>query len=181
DLCYTCHSNIRAQFEMPVKHRVNEGFMQCSDCHNPHGTFAPTWRVGQRPRMVEQGPGNNEVACVRCHSDKRGPFVFEHPPVRVENCETCHRPHGSTNTRLLTRPIVFAVCLECHNGAGNFGRQGVSVLTQNSTLNMFDLKYRNSTTFHVLLHRSNSDPRFLRSDRLCLPRSYSPASSAPRP
>src|SRR5262249_44387984 len=77
DLCYTCHPSIRGQFEMPVKHRVNEGFMQCSDCHNPHGTFAPTWRVGQRPYMVEQGPGNNEIPCVRCHTDKRGPFAFE--------------------------------------------------------------------------------------------------------
>jgi DmsE family decaheme c-type cytochrome len=162
DLCYTCHSNIRAQFDMPVKHRVNEGFMQCSDCHNPHGTFAPTWRVGQRPRMVEQGPANNEVACVRCHSDKRGPFVFEHPPVRVENCETCHRPHGSTNTRLLTRPIVFAVCLECHNGAGNFGRQGDGEIAQIGTHNMFDPKYRNCTTCHVRIHGSNADPNFLR-------------------
>jgi DmsE family decaheme c-type cytochrome len=161
DLCYTCHSNVRAQFEMPVKHRVNEGVMQCSDCHNPHGTFAPTWRMGQRPRMVEQSAGNQET-CVRCHTDKRGPFVFEHPPVRVEGCETCHRPHGSMNTRLLTRPIVFAVCLECHNGAGNFGRQGDGVLTQNSTHNMFDPKYRNCTTCHVRLHGSNSDPRFLR-------------------
>jgi len=57
DLCYSCHGNIRAQFEMPSKHRVNEGFMQCSDCHNPHGAFAPTWREGQRPRMVDQAVG----------------------------------------------------------------------------------------------------------------------------
>ena len=54
ELCYTCHATIRAQFDMPSKHRVNEGFMECSDCHNPHGAFAPTWRMGQRPRMVEQ-------------------------------------------------------------------------------------------------------------------------------
>ena len=161
DLCYTCHGNVRAQFEMPVKHRVNEGVMQCSDCHNPHGTFAPTWRSGQRPRMVEQSAGNQEV-CVRCHTDKRGPFVFEHPPVRVEGCESCHRPHGSMNTRLLTRPIVFAVCLECHNGAGNFGRQGDGIFPQIATHNMFDPKYRNCTTCHVRLHGSNSDPTFLR-------------------
>ena len=36
ELCYTCHATIRAQFDMPSKHRVNEGFMQCSDCHNPN-------------------------------------------------------------------------------------------------------------------------------------------------
>jgi len=161
DLCYSCHSNIRAQFEMPVKHRVNEGFMQCSDCHNPHGTFAPTWAMGQRPRMVDQALGNEEV-CVKCHADKRGPFAFEHPPVRIEGCETCHRPHGSMNTRLLTRPMVFTVCLECHNGAGNFGRQGDGIVPQSGIHNMADPKFRNCTACHVRIHGSNADPNFLR-------------------
>ena len=161
DLCYTCHANVRAQFEMPVKHRVNEGFMQCSDCHNPHGAFAPTVRAGLRPRMIEQHSGNEET-CVRCHSDKRGPFLFEHAPVRVEGCTTCHAPHGSMNTRLLTRSAVFTMCLECHNGAGNFGRQGDGVKTQSGSHNMFDPKYRNCTTCHVRIHGSNADQRFFR-------------------
>ncbi len=161
DLCYSCHAEIRAQFEMPVKHRVNEGFMQCSDCHNPHGTFAPTWGSGQRPRMVEQGPGNDET-CVKCHADKRGPFAFEHPPVHIEGCETCHYPHGSMNTRLLRRPVVYTICLECHNGAGTFGREGTGVIAQSSTHNMFDPRYHNCTACHVRIHGSNSDPTFLR-------------------
>src|SRR5437867_4626417 len=38
ELCYQCHAPVRAQFSMPFKHRVNEGVMQCTDCHNPHGT-----------------------------------------------------------------------------------------------------------------------------------------------
>jgi DmsE family decaheme c-type cytochrome len=160
ELCYGCHSNIRAQFEMPVKHRVNEGFMQCSDCHNPHGTSAPSWRMGQRPRLVEQS-GAQEV-CVRCHVDKRGPFTFEHPPVRVEGCETCHSPHGSMNARLLVRPVVSTLCLRCHNGAGNFGRQGDGVVIQTASHNMFDPKYRNCTTCHVRIHGSNAHPNLLR-------------------
>ena len=85
ELCYGCHTGVRAQFSMPFKHRVNEGFMQCSDCHNPHGTPPPSWSMGQRPRMVEQ-VATNEEACMKCHSDKRGPFVFEHAPVRFEGC-----------------------------------------------------------------------------------------------
>jgi DmsE family decaheme c-type cytochrome len=40
ELCYSCHASERAQFEMPSKHRVNEGVVQCSDCHNPHGSSA---------------------------------------------------------------------------------------------------------------------------------------------
>jgi hypothetical protein len=31
--------------------------------------------------------------CTTCHADKRGPWLFEHPPVE-ENCLTCHNPHG---------------------------------------------------------------------------------------
>ena len=106
ELCYGCHATVFAQFSMPSKHRVNEGFMQCTDCHNPHGSFDATWRMAQRPRMVERVL-NAESPCVKCHTDKRGPFVFEHPPVRVEGCEICHMPHGSMNPKLLRRPVVF--------------------------------------------------------------------------
>jgi DmsE family decaheme c-type cytochrome len=161
DLCYTCHATARAQFSMPFKHRVNEGFVQCSDCHNPHGAFAPTWRTAGRPRMVDQALGNEE-ACLKCHSDKRGPFVYEHPPVRVEGCETCHSPHGSMNAKLLRRPAVFTVCLECHNGAGNFGRQGDGVNTQSASHNMLDPRYQNCTVCHVRIHGSNAHQYFFR-------------------
>ena len=144
DLCYQCHATVRAQFDMPVKHRVNEGVIQCSDCHNPHGTFATTWRMGVRPRMVDQAAGSEE-ACIKCHQDKRGPFVFEHAIIRVDGCETCHNPHGSTNSKLLKRPVVFTLCLECHNGAGTFGRSAAGVLPQSSAHNMLDPRFQNCT------------------------------------
>lgn len=161
DLCYGCHASVRSQFSMPFKHRVNEGFMECTDCHNPHGTPAATWRMGLRPHLVDQALPNEEP-CLKCHSDKRGPFVFQHPSVRVNGCETCHNPHGSMNAKLLTRPTVFTVCLECHNGADSFGRQADGIIIQSSTHNMADPRYRNCTTCHVRIHGSNADPRFLR-------------------
>ncbi len=161
DLCYSCHTNIRAQFSMPVKHRVNEGFMQCSDCHNPHGADAPTWKMGARPRMLAHGL-QNEEPCMKCHVDKRGPFLFEHAAVRVDGCASCHAPHGSMNARLLRRPQVFTLCLECHNGAGNFGRQGDGIQLSSSTHSMTDVKYQNCTACHVRIHGSNSHQRFLR-------------------
>jgi DmsE family decaheme c-type cytochrome len=161
DLCYSCHAPVRAQFAMPFKHRVNEGFMSCTDCHNPHGSFAPSWRMASRPRMTEQALANEEP-CLKCHMEKRGPFVFEHAPVRIDGCETCHYPHGSMNSRLLRRPVVFTLCLECHNGAANFGRQRGGVLTQTSTHNMADPRYQNCTTCHVRVHGSNADSLFLR-------------------
>ncbi len=160
DLCYGCHTTVRAQFEMPSKHRVNEGVIQCSDCHNPHGTFAATWRMGSRP-MVDQAL-DNEEPCLRCHSDKRGPFVFEHASVRVDGCETCHSPHGSPNARLLRRPVVFTLCLECHNGAGNFGRRNDGVPLQTPSHNLLDPRYQRCTVCHVRIHGSNSSEFFLR-------------------
>jgi DmsE family decaheme c-type cytochrome len=57
----------------------------------------------------------NEPGCFKCHGDKRGPFTFEHAPVRLEGCATCHQPHGSANPRMLTRHEVRFVCLECHS------------------------------------------------------------------
>lgn len=161
DLCYTCHQTVRAQFEMPAKHRVNEGAIQCSDCHNPHGTYAATWRTGTRPRMVDQA-STNEETCIKCHQDKRGPFVFEHAAVRVGGCETCHAPHGSMNSKLLRRPVVYTLCLECHNGAGNSGLSTTGVLGQSSSHNMLDPRFQNCTSCHVRLHGSNADANLLR-------------------
>lgn len=161
ELCYSCHPSTRAQFSMPFKHRVNEGFMNCTDCHNPHGAAAPTWRMGARPRMTGVAL-QNEEPCLKCHVDKRGPFAFEHAAVRVDGCESCHNPHGSANPRLLRRPAVFTVCLECHNGAGNFGRQGDGIKLTSGTHSMTDPKYQNCTACHVRIHGSNADQRFLR-------------------
>ena len=160
ETCYSCHANVRAQFEMPSHHRVNEGFMQCSDCHNPHGAIAPTFGMGNRPRMVESALGM-ESPCLKCHVDKRGPFVYEHPPVRVEGCPTCHNPHGSMNAKLLTRPVVFTVCLECHN-QGATGTRNAGVDLQTGRHNMLDPKYQKCTVCHVRLHGSNADFYFLR-------------------
>lgn len=161
ELCYGCHANVRSQFAMPFKHRVNEGAMQCSDCHNPHGAASPSWRMGARPRMVH-ATSDGEQPCLRCHADKRGPFAFEHAAVRVDGCETCHSPHGSMNARMLRRPVVFTLCLECHNGAGGFGRTGEGIPRQTPSHNMADPRYQNCTTCHVRIHGSNADPLFQR-------------------
>ena len=161
ELCYGCHTDVRAQFNMPVKHRVNEGVMQCTDCHNPHGNFAPSWRTGSGATLVTASH-DNEEPCLKCHVDKRGPFTFEHASVRVEGCMGCHVPHGYTNAKLLKRPVVFTVCLECHNGAGAYGRENLGVFTQSGSHNMLDPKFQQCTQCHVRIHGSNADARFLR-------------------
>ena len=161
ELCFGCHASARSQFSMPFRHRVNEGAINCTDCHNPHGAPAPGWRMGLRPRMVHTG-GDGEQACLKCHTDKKGPFAFEHPAVRVDGCEACHQPHGSTNPRLLKRPAVMMLCLECHNGAAGFGPSGGGIPVQSASHNMSNPRYQNCTVCHIRIHGSNSDPRFLR-------------------
>jgi DmsE family decaheme c-type cytochrome len=161
ELCYSCHASIRAQFEMPVKHRVNEGVVQCTDCHNPHGAFSSGSQTGSSAALLTTAI-DNEQPCLKCHVDKRGPFVFEHASVRVEGCAACHSPHGSTNAKLLRRPVTFTLCLECHNGAGTFGRENAGVFNQGAAHNMLDPKYQKCTLCHVRIHGSNADATFLR-------------------
>ncbi|MGC8880593.1 MAG: cytochrome c3 family protein, partial [Anaerolineae bacterium] len=79
--CSSCHAAEWAEFQRPHTHRLREGAMSCADCHDPHGST--------RPGSM-QTVSANEAGCLRCHGDKRGPFPFEHPPVRLEGCQACH-------------------------------------------------------------------------------------------
>ncbi len=102
DVCGQCHQAIRAATLKPSHHPIPEGKMTCSDCHNPHGAIAPA--MLRNPSINEQ--------CTSCHADKRGPYVFEHPPVE-ENCASCHNPHGSSHYKLLNEHTPN-LCQECH-------------------------------------------------------------------
>ena len=162
DLCYSCHQDIRARFEMPFKHRVNEGAMECTDCHNPHGAPVVSWAPAHSSRMVSPSFGN-DLPCVGCHTDKRGPFVYEHPPVRVEGCASCHEPHGSTTPRLLARPVAFTLCLECHNAIDGFGTTGRGIVSPWAGFhNLADPAFRECVLCHSRIHGSNADPLFRR-------------------
>jgi len=102
-VCFTCHKEKRARAYMPSHHPIVQGQVVCGDCHNPHGS--------EGPKMLIKGTVNE--TCYTCHADKRGPFLWEHPPVR-ENCLNCHNPHGSVQPRLLkARPPWL--CQECHS------------------------------------------------------------------
>ena len=163
DACYECHADVRSQFDLPSRHRVNEGLMACSDCHNPHGGFTPTFGMGQTSKMLNQAHGNQQP-CLKCHVDKAGPFIFEHQAGEIDGCISCHRPHGSTNAKLLTRPAVAMLCLECHTGTGDFGVKTIRGVTfpDHATHSMTDPHYQRCTGCHVAIHGSNVHYRFLR-------------------
>ena len=102
DTCFQCHKDRRAQMFRSSHMPLREGKIVCSDCHNPHGSATEA--------MLRQDSINDN--CYKCHAEKRGPFLFEHAPVR-ENCLNCHDPHGSINEHSL-KMSVPRLCYECH-------------------------------------------------------------------
>jgi len=146
-LCYGCHAEVKPQFSKPYHHRVNEGFMTCSNCHNPHGGFLT--------RQLRTTAAQDQV-CFTCHTDKTGPFVFEHAPVKTEGCVVCHTPHGSSNPRLLKRSQVNLLCLECHTLTVDSAAPGIPSFHNQAQ------KYQACTMCHVAIHGSNSDRVFFK-------------------
>lgn len=146
-LCYSCHQNVRPDFNRPTHHQVNEGLIACTNCHNPHGGFLP--------RQLRATAAQDTV-CFTCHSDKQGPFTFEHAPVKTEGCVSCHNPHGSANPRMLTRSNINLLCLECHTLTAN------SIAAVPPTFHNQAQKYQACTMCHAAIHGSNSDKTFFR-------------------
>ena len=146
NLCYGCHQTIQAQFALPDHHRVPEGLMKCSDCHNPHGTV----------NMASLTLASNNVneTCTKCHVEKHGPFVYEHPAVAVSGCITCHNPHGTPTQHLLVRREGRQLCLECHTGFHNQAQVPHSRFGFQTS--------GECIRCHVAIHGSNLDPNFLR-------------------
>jgi DmsE family decaheme c-type cytochrome len=139
DTCFQCHKDRRAQMFRSSHMPMREGKVVCTDCHNPHGS---------NTEALLKKDSINDV-CYTCHAEKRGPFLFEHAPVR-ENCDNCHDPHGSINefSLKISRPRL---CMECH-GMGHGVADGI-----NSTKTMG----RACNNCHTQVHGSNAPAGFL--------------------
>lgn len=147
ELCYTCHLTQKAEFQMPFHHRVDEGLIQCSDCHNPHGT--------EGPKQVRMASSQDQV-CFKCHTDKQGPFVYEHQPVKVDGCESCHLVHGSPNPHMLKVSNVNLLCLQCHTISSFSGAPGTPSFHNQASF------FQACTLCHSQIHGSNFDPTFFK-------------------
>lgn len=103
ETCAQCHLVRRAQsFRNSHMDARGQGDTQCSNCHNPHGSSGE--------KLLRANSVND--LCYKCHPEKRGPFLWEHAPVR-DSCTNCHEPHGTLNDNLLKirRPRL---CNSCH-------------------------------------------------------------------
>lgn len=117
--CFECHKDIRSQANKFSHHPIIEGKVSCSDCHNPHGA------LGHGSIKAE----NTNQLCYKCHADKRGPYIWEHPPVE-EDCMKCHAAHGTKTAKLLKEKQP-QLCQSCHDwsrhpGTAYGGSQGFS-------------------------------------------------------
>jgi len=107
ELCATCHRRELTESRQFSHHPLYEGRMDCTDCHDPHR--AEEGRMLKGRTIAE--------TCLQCHQNIRGPFAFEHDPVKAggvgDDCLECHRPHGSPNRNL---GVLFSrgLCVQCH-------------------------------------------------------------------
>jgi DmsE family decaheme c-type cytochrome len=143
-LCFQCHTDVKPSFDMPFHHKINEGLIKCSDCHDPHGTFG---------NNNLKSTADQNAICTKCHAETRGPFVFEHAPVKAEGCLGCHTPHGSQNARLLNMPNVNTLCNQCHSPVASATVHGMGAGSSELTP---------CTSCHTYIHGSNVNPAFLR-------------------
>ena len=135
EVCGQCHLQRKAQLMRSSHMPVREGKLTCTSCHNPHGT--------PNPAQLKQTSVNEN--CYTCHTERRGPFLYEHPPA-FDSCTNCHEPHGTVNDRLLkvTDPRV---CTQCHMITGH----PVTPRGKNSVF-FFN---RSCTNCHSQIHGSN--------------------------
>jgi len=147
ELCYSCHLAKKAEFAMPFHHRVNEGLIRCTDCHNPHGTV--------RPKQVRTS-STQDAVCFTCHTDKQGPFVFEHQPVKIDGCQSCHLVHGGPNPHMLKLSNLNLLCLQCHTQSSFSGAPGAPSFHNQASF------FQSCVLCHSQIHGSNFDPTFFK-------------------
>lgn len=147
ELCYGCHLQQKPQFEMPFHHRVNEGLIECSDCHNVHGSELP-----KQVRMAS----TQDAVCFKCHSEKEGPFVYEHAPVKVDGCVSCHTVHGGPNPHMLKVSNVNLLCLQCHTTSSFSSAPGAPSFHNQASF------FQSCVLCHVAAHGSNFSPYFFK-------------------
>ena len=144
ETCRQCHKSQVQKLQRSSHMPLEEGALECSSCHNPHGTAGV--------KLLKTGSTVNQT-CERCHADKRGPHLWEHAPV-VESCTTCHDPHGSTNDRMLVAKEPF-LCQRCHVSTQH-PSSVYDTFALNNTTTANRMSGRSCAACHQNIHGSNA-------------------------
>lgn len=143
-LCASCHQAIVNKVNRFNHMPVREGKMECSACHNVHGSA--------NVKLLNAG-ANIDQSCTSCHQEKRGPFLWEHAPVS-NSCVTCHDPHGSNNDRMLVAKQP-GICQRCHISSRHPPTVYDKFVQQNSQ-NANKITGRSCLNCHQQIHGSNN-------------------------
>jgi DmsE family decaheme c-type cytochrome len=153
EVCASCHRDKLSKLDRSGHMPVREGKLECTTCHSPHGAT--------NVRLLRAGDSVAE-ACTSCHAEKRGPFLWEHAPVR-DGCVTCHDPHGSSNERMLVaKPPIL--CQRCHVATRHPSTIYDAALVGAGSNPSIRVYARSCMTCHSAIHGSNhpSGQRFVR-------------------
>ena len=152
-VCFECHLDVHAEFNLPQHHPVAEGRMNCVQCHDPHGHEILKPASGLAMARLNQG-------CAQCHREQSRPFVFEHEALR-DGCVVCHNPHGSINRQLLVERDNN-LCLKCHlQNQGPAVDPGDFMIGKVSHANFIKRGTCWSAGCHTAVHGSNVNPHML--------------------
>jgi len=155
ETCFQCHLDKRGEFSLPNSHPVLAGKMSCADCHNVHEGNAIR---GSGTDLEAQ----NET-CTKCHTQQKGPFVFEHGAMR-EGCISCHNPHGTVNQKMLVARDAN-LCLRCHLETPSIAHAGqINANAINPSVQNHNTRLMNGTCWsagcHEAPHGSNANNHF---------------------
>jgi DmsE family decaheme c-type cytochrome len=143
-LCASCHQAVVNKLNRFNHMPVREAKLECSSCHNTHGST--------NVKLLRAGTSVDQ-ACTSCHSEKRGPMLWEHAPV-TNSCTTCHDPHGSSNERMLVAKVPF-LCQRCHVTSRHPPTVYSQTTIENSS-NANKITGRGCVICHAQIHGSNS-------------------------
>jgi DmsE family decaheme c-type cytochrome len=142
-VCVSCHNDIRHDLHKISRHPMENAGVTCTSCHAAHGSL--------QEKMIKRMTVNQ--TCYQCHADKRGPFLWEHAPVR-ENCLDCHAAHGSNQKGILKTRSPF-LCQQCHSMAVHPSLSLNPNGLQTGAMNNRFLLLKGCVNCHSAVHGSN--------------------------
>jgi predicted CXXCH cytochrome family protein len=148
--CFECHLQTHAEFDLPQRHPVIEGKMNCVQCHDPHGMDIMKPGGGLAMARLNQ-------SCAQCHREQTRPVTFPHEAMR-DGCTVCHQPHGSINPKMLVQPDLN-LCLRCHAQVQGPGvKPGDLVIGKINHSTLVSRGACWSSGCHTAVHGSNVSP-----------------------
>jgi predicted CXXCH cytochrome family protein len=107
DLCFLCHLDRKAQFELKYKHKP--AAEACNKCHNTHATDF-------KYMLLADG----QDLCFICHEDMQKRLAeseVKHSAQEKGDCTVCHTSHASDYPRQL-KASAKDICYTCHKELG---------------------------------------------------------------